>query len=70
MKIMSAFLVMLLFAGALLADSPPTFPVTFYGYINTTSNTPIGQTLTAVLGTSTKAVVVATTSLYSCGAMT
>ena len=66
----SALFVLLLVAAVAVADAPPAFPTTFYGYMTTTSGTPIGQTLTAAVNGASATFIVANTTLFSCAPFT
>lgn len=56
----------MLLAGALYADTPPAFPCTFYGIVNSSSSSLDTLILTATINGSSANHTVGNTSTYSC----
>ncbi|MCX6770173.1 MAG: hypothetical protein NT051_05895 [Candidatus Micrarchaeota archaeon] len=62
----SAFTLLAVILLSSLLYALPEIPTAFYGVITTTSGTPVGQTLTATIGSSSSTYVVGNTTVFSC----
>jgi hypothetical protein len=66
MKTKIIALALLFLAASIFAIGPPALPMTFYGAVNATNGTAIGQNLTATLGASTQSTTINWSNYQNC----